>query len=244
MKTNLILASLAMVVLMVAAVGAGTLAYFSDTETSGNNTFTAGTIELAMGELTGEGQVITIVEGAVVEDLKPCQTGYMIFWLYNEGTNPMEVWKHIFGVENDENGVTEPEQAEYNVCCGCEDNLISDYIHYDMYVCRDLEEEEIPEYPYDQDEIDEILAEYCKLKIDENEGFTLTGDRGVECCWMYLGTLDVEECMLVIQSYHLDGDVSNWAQSDRVTFDIEFFGQQTTPPGPAPTPQLNGHGRF
>ena len=67
---------------------------------------------------------------------------------------------------------------------------------------------------------------------------------GVESKWIYLGTLEPGKCMCVIQSYHLDKDVDNWGQSDRVFFDIEFLAQQiegAMPPEPSPV--LPGHGR-
>jgi len=43
-----ILGSFVMIVLMSFALGAGTIAYFSDTETSNGNTFTAGTLDLTL----------------------------------------------------------------------------------------------------------------------------------------------------------------------------------------------------
>ena len=67
---------------------------------------------------------------------------------------------------------------------------------------------------------------------------------GVESKWIYLGVLQPGECMCIIQSYHLDKDVDNWGQSDKVFFDMEFLAQQiegATPPPPGPV--LPGHGR-
>jgi hypothetical protein len=68
---------------------------------------------------------------------------------------------------------------------------------------------------------------------------------GVECKWIYLGVLQPGERMCVIQSYHLDKDVDNWGQSDKVFFNVEFLAQQIegTPLPPEPTPVLPGHGR-
>jgi len=82
-------------------------------------------------------------------------------------------------------------------------------------------------------------------EISEAEGWTLTGTWGVASQWIYLGTLEPDESMIVVQSYHLDASVDNWGQSDRVVFDMEFVAQQTegdTLP-PAPGPVLPGHGR-
>ena len=85
-----------------------------------------------------------------------------------------------------------------------------------------------------------------EAEILESEGFTLTGgafpDYGVECNWIYLGVLGPGESMFVVQSYHLDIDVGNWGQSDRVFFDMEFLAQQLEG-SPPPEPELPGHGR-
>jgi hypothetical protein len=77
---------------------------------------------------------------------------------------------------------------------------------------------------------------FGKVIISENQGYTLTGTKGVASTWISLGVLQPYEYMVVIQSYHLKADVGNWAQSDKVTFDIELFAQQVG--APAPTPGL------
>jgi hypothetical protein len=93
---------------------------------------------------------------------------------------------------------------------------------------------------YEAASISELIKE-----IPESDGWTLTGTWGVASQWIYLGTLEPDESMFVIQSYHLDASVDNWGQSGRVVFDMEFVAQQTegdTLP-PAPGPVLPGHGR-
>ena len=95
----------------------------------------------------------------------------------------------------------------------------------------------------------------CEEIIPESEGWFLTSKGpykhpsnpqwGVECNWIYLGILQPGETMYVIQSYHLDKDVDNWGQSDKVTFDIELMAQQIEgdPMPPPPGPVLLNHGR-
>lgn len=51
--TKRIILSLAMIVLTIAGVTSATMAYFSDTATSSGNTFTAGTLDLTLGESGG-----------------------------------------------------------------------------------------------------------------------------------------------------------------------------------------------
>ena len=92
-----------------------------------------------------------------------------------------------------------------------------------------------------------VYAEIAELlqEVPFADGFTMTGTNGVECEWVYLGELEPCEYLCVIQSYHLDRNVENWAQSDRVFFDMEFLAQQiegdTLPPAPGPV--LDDYGR-
>lgn len=117
-------------------LGAGTFAYFSDTETSVGNTFTAGTIDISLNPEAYDGQQVVTVEGDL--DLKPCQTGYTYTDLTNDGLNPCEVWKHVDNVVNEENGIVEPEQEYYNAHADSWTWCISDWIRYDMYVYKSL----------------------------------------------------------------------------------------------------------
>jgi predicted ribosomally synthesized peptide with SipW-like signal peptide len=101
--------------------------------------------------------------------------------------------------------------------------------------------------PWSGDSSDFELADIAELlqEVPFSDSFTLTGDNGVECKWVYIGEMEPSERIIVIQSYHLDRTVDNWAQSDRVLFDMEFMAQQTegdTLP-PAPGTVLDGYGR-
>jgi len=393
-----ILLSIMTIGLIAMLAGTGLLTYFSDTETSTGNVFTAGTIDISIDPTTG--QKVTL-EGFV--DLKPCQTGYTTTTITNVGPNSATIWKHVTNVENREHGVTDAEAKYYAVNPDSENWLISNWIHYDMFVYKslgyswsgtvgeqpvsiDVEDGEgqvtwtidfpmtapydplegngklavglvialdgegngpafqihnndgtDPSYdwgtwlwsPYydnswhsgdentliseldwvectgdrdhanNPDGVFTITINKGKLvgdihwalnlaigtgfsgqyytyeqmscpvgnfayfdwanpivtmsipnyeaasistlikEIPEAAGFYLTGNRGqggVESKWIPLGTLEPGECMCVIQSYHLDAEVDNWGQSDRVFFDIEFLAQQTegNPPPPGP----------
>jgi predicted ribosomally synthesized peptide with SipW-like signal peptide len=78
----------------------------------------------------------------------------------------------------------------------------------------------------------EIVGEWEEFHIDD-----------IECYYIYLGVLPPDETMTIVQSYHMEADTGNWAQSDTMTFDIEFFAQQTSGNPPLPTPELPGHGK-
>lgn len=64
---------------------------------------------------------------------------------------------------------------------------------------------------------------------------------GIYCHWIYVGTIPAGESIEVVQSYHLEGETENWAQSDQVQFTIEWYAQQVG--GSAPGPELPGHGK-
>lgn len=119
---------------VIALVASGTWAVFTDTETTTDNVFTAGTIDISLDPTTG--QDVATVEGYV--DLKPCQTGYIPVCIHNDGTNPCEVWKHIANVENREHGIVDAEAKFYAEHPESENWLISNWIHYDLLAYRSL----------------------------------------------------------------------------------------------------------
>lgn len=129
-----ILVSLSVIAAVAAIVVGGTIAYFSDTETSTGNTFTAGTIDISLDPSVG--QAVETVSGDL--DLKPSQTGYTKAVVTNVGTNPAEIWKHIGNVKNRENGIGESEQEYYNEYPNSVNRKLSNWIHYDMEVYKSL----------------------------------------------------------------------------------------------------------
>ncbi len=122
------------IVLVIGLVAGGTWAIFSDTETTTENVFTAGTIDISLDP--SDGQDVVTLEGYV--DLKPCQTGYTYTSIHNDGTNPADIWKHIANVENYENGTPEPELEYYADYPESEAYLISNWIHYDLLACKPI----------------------------------------------------------------------------------------------------------
>jgi len=130
-----ILLSLTIIGVVGAIVAGATTAYFSDTETSKGNTFTAGTINIDLNPKGG--QAVKTVSGDL--DLKPSQTGWTKTVITNVGTNPAEIWKHIGNVENREHGIVEPEQEYYDKHPGSQNWKMSNWIHYDMEVLKSLD---------------------------------------------------------------------------------------------------------
>jgi len=199
---------------IVAVVGfAVTRAYFSDTETSEDNTITAGTIDISVDDQN------PWAGNFAIADLKPSTVKYKTFVIKNVGSNPAKIWKHIKGVETEDNGITEPECEAYvgtwgeGCTGGTPKNDIDTVIEYDMTVNG-------------------------TTVIDPADGITLND---IESTFVYLGTLDQNQSMTVVQSYHMRADTGNWAQSDKLTFTIEVYAEQTT--GGAPGPISGGTGQ-
>jgi len=89
---------------VIGLVGSGTLALFSDVETSEDNTFTAGTLNLKVGDDDPTAVSISI------PNLKPTDTGSAAIWVTkNSGSISGILDVAIGSVTNNENTLTEPE---------------------------------------------------------------------------------------------------------------------------------------
>jgi len=108
MKMNKkILASVFIIGILALGIGWGTYSYFSDTETSSGNTFTAGTLDLKVNDTDGS-DVVHIT----LSNMKPGDdTGYYKWVLKNVGTLPGRISVTFSVIINDDNGLTEPESA-------------------------------------------------------------------------------------------------------------------------------------
>lgn len=117
-----ILVSLALIGVAVAAIG-GTVAFFSDKETSTGNTFIAGSIDLKVGDVTwtvngpidNRGDLknwdptdLTNQKFFDFSDLKPGDNGSDAIKI-KVGTNPAWVCAKVTVTADEDNGMTEPE---------------------------------------------------------------------------------------------------------------------------------------
>jgi len=112
-----------MITLLAVVVGIGTVAYFSDTETSRGNVFSAGTldltIQLSQAEVVnGYGNVdvhpdTDVHNGVnvyfVVSNVAPGSAGVVKWTLKNVGSIPGILSFTVGNITNNENGQTEPE---------------------------------------------------------------------------------------------------------------------------------------
>jgi predicted ribosomally synthesized peptide with SipW-like signal peptide len=101
-----ILVSMMVIGLVATLAGAGLHAYFSDTEKSEGNTFTAGTLNLKVGDADPTAWKIT------VSNMYPGQSGSESVIVKNDGSLDGRLSISFSGLVDDENGLTEPESAE------------------------------------------------------------------------------------------------------------------------------------
>lgn len=205
-----IILSLAVIaVVAVVAVGA-TRAYFSDTETSTGNTFTAGTIDIAVnGQNPWE-----IQEPFVFTDMKPSQVEYSNFTINNVGTNPVNVWKKVDVGTTSGGAISEPECVEQSgtwagqACTGnnVEKSNIDTAITYDLSVkLKNLSQQ--------------VVWEQTLYNMDKTI-HDITGQG------TFLGMIPEGWSMDVVESYHMLDATTNWAQGDVMPFGITLTGEQ------------------
>ena len=220
-----ILISLAVIgAVAVIAVG-GTIAYFSDTETSTGNTFTAGTIDISVDNMNPWNHSFALA------DMKPSYTDYINFEIQNTGSdpNPVDVWKKIT-VTNETTGVeSEPECTDQNgvwdnTAKACDwdgsgtmyvdKNDLSSVIWYDLSV-------EVYNIQGAKIWWQTLYLDSDHKTIDDVYG-GVTG-QGNE---VYLGMIPAGGKMKVQQSYHMATETGNWAQGDQMTFNINLRAEQ------------------
>jgi len=197
-----ILASIFVIGILAFAMGWGTYSYFSDTEKSTGNVFTAGTIDIDVDGANPWTETFTLA------DVKPCEVKYIRFIITNVGTNPVVIWKHLKVTATGQGVETEPEKEEETAHSERASWTIDKWITYDLKVDSNV-----------------IFAPEDDIKVSD-----------VDCVWMPLGTLAVGGKIAVEQSYHLQPEVTNWAQGDTMTFDIVIYGEQKLGTGPSESP--------
>lgn len=100
MNTKSILVSILMIGVVAMGAGAGTLAYFSDVETSEDNTFTAGTLDIGLSTTFNFG------------DVAPGDSNTETFTITNSGTIAANsVFLELDVVDSEPTSDTEPEAA-------------------------------------------------------------------------------------------------------------------------------------
>ena len=188
---------------------AGTRAYFTDTETSVGNTFTTGTIDISV-DGTNPWTRTTPYQ---LTDMKPSQTDYINFTVYNSGTNPVNLYKTLNNFVTANVATNESEQEADPTG---EVNDVENWINYDLKV-------EL----YDVDPAQNPTATPVWWENIYTDGMghdKLLGT--LEDQAMYLGMIPVGKWMKVYQSYHMIPTTGNAYQGDQLTFDITLTAEQ------------------
>ena len=202
--------------LVAVFVGPGIMAYFSATQTSTENLFTAGTINLAVDN---ENPWMDNLN-ADLSDLKPGMNRVGTVTLTNVGTNPFDVWVRVQNVTTTAGTDTYPESLEPAA------TNIDSVIQYNVSVGG------TPELP-------------AGFTISDGAHHLAGKTAGVKDKYIYLGNIAAGDPMTVAQSFMMDVGTTNWAQGDTMSFKVQFYALQSegdTQP-PAVTPELEGHGR-
>ncbi len=207
------------IIAVVAVVAVGTThSYFSDTETSNNNIIQTGTVDV---DIDGQNPWTGKFDW---ENIRPGDTKEITFVIHNIGTYPIKLWKIIKNLTTEENGIAGPEQDWYtdnNV--GVAKNDIDTAMVYEMYVDGQIAVEK--EAGITLDKIKNYYMNLVKLDTATDPSYTGPNPNGS-------GILNPGGSVTVVQRYHFKEDTGNWAQSDKMIFDIEILAQQVSAPEP------------
>lgn len=138
-----IITSVGMIVFVAALIAGGTGAFFSDTETSTGNVFTAGSIDLSLGstfssDANGSGQVALQPDnnGGILftfNDLKPGDDGTVIFELQVDSNEAYACAISTLMTNND-NGINDPESDAGDLDDGAGNGELQDYLQFATFV--------------------------------------------------------------------------------------------------------------
>lgn len=200
MNINKIILSLVVIGAVSAIAVGGTVAYFSDTETSTGNTFSAGTIDIAVTSPANWQYAIT--------DMKPGYVDYSNFIVKNTGDNPVNIWKKVSNVVT--GGGAHPESEEAADPSDTINN-IDTVITYDLSV-----------------EVKDLGGNVYWSQTLYNNEMTIAQINALGGNGTFLGMLPVGYTMEVTESYHMLTTAGNEYQGDNMTFDITLTGEQLT----------------
>jgi len=207
------------IILSLAIIGAasaiavgGTIAYFSDTETSTGNTFTAGSLDLIV-DIDGVDQNPLVDKIFDLPDMKPGDTGEKTISLKVDN-NPACGFVNIDLKSDLDNSCTEPEgQAVIDPLCADNDGELNDSINFAIWADTDCDN------IYDEGEVmltGGTITEDINYQIGELPVAPQKQCYGVAYCFGAWGT-----------GMTCDGaSVNNESQSDSFAGDIIFTAQQ------------------
>lgn len=209
MRQKRILLFALVLVLLVSIIGVGTFAYFSDTETSTGNSFTAGTLDLSVDN---QNPLVLHMTRSNLKPNAPWSHSYGGQWiLKNVGSLPGKFWVEIKNVKNLENGVIEPEVESGDTTGGPLEGELGGLMyakwgenHYGIY----------------------SPAKGWTGNIVYNP---LNSIEGVKINGVVLNPNDLFSAYLDLEFDTHAGLIDNTAQGDGIEFDVVFHFEQITP---------------
>lgn len=207
--------------LVAAGAGLSTTALFNDTETSADNQFTAGELDLKVdweesynGEHV-ETQELTNDPGSIFnfEDLKPGDHGEATVSLHLKD-NPGWIWMNLNQTSNWDNACTEPERKAEGPC-GSEGELDEEL---EFTIWSDDGDNKLQD---DEKVIFEGTAEELEEK-STSEGILLDGNSSTEETEAFPGG----ETGYIGVKWKLPLDTGNRIQGDSVSYDVTFYTEQ------------------
>ena len=219
---KVLLISILLITLTALLTGVGTMAYFSSTQTSGPNLLSTGSITINVnGQDPWSGTF-----NATLADMKPGLKLWGNVTVQNTGLNQADLWLGIINVVTSNGSNTTAELLEAHAFD------IDGVIRYDLY---------------------NNTGSGLVAMITDNDAYSisigshnLTGQTTqMKDRWIYLGNIPSSATWQINQSFMMDRNVTNWAQTDNMTFNVVFYAQQSqgSPQPAAPSPELSGHGR-
>ena len=221
---KVLIISIMLIGLTALLTGIGTMAYFSSTQTSGPNLLSTGSITI---NVNGQ-DPWTGTFNSTLADMKPGLKLWGNVTVQNTGQNQADLWLSIINVVTDNGSDTSAELLESAA------NDIDGVIRYDVY---------------------DNTGSGLQSIITDSDGFTIsTGTHNLTGAlqttamkdqWIYIGNIPSSATWQINQSFTMDGNITNWAQTDNMTFNVVFYAQQSqgTPQPAAPSPELPGYGR-
>ncbi|MFH1648199.1 MAG: TasA family protein [Patescibacteria group bacterium] len=225
-----ILVSLSVITVVAAIAVGGTIAYFSDTETSTGNTFTAGSLDLKIdsqcsyngvagdqcgvwGQTNG-GEDIVGQKFFSFTDVKPGDSGENTISLHVYNNNAY-ICASISNLTNADNGCTEPEGDVDNTCNNPgpgEGELQNALV---MSIWRD----------------NGAVANSCNNIKDADEDYLVENVNPQEGTWALYdsntGPLAGDTTTCIGVSWSLPASVENIVQTDSLSGDISFYAEQS-----------------
>lgn len=204
--------SLFSIAVVSAMITGGAIAYFSDTEISTGNSFTAGIIDIELSNLNAEGAFINI------PDIKPCQTMYGFFDIHGmPGTNPGPVYIHITGVATGDGVSVSDEDAAVN----------------DIDTMMTVSLISVTEAPWNipDNEMAEWLIDNTKEVIIDHDDHMKLSD--LNSAIIPVGWISGYSSRIwLVMDLHLQAETGNEYQGDTCSFNVEVMMTQDGAPPP------------